>query len=68
MAYDYYSDKEYTSASYSSVSSTSSLMSSYTKYGYTHSPYLWTPTTISRGGYVSSTVSAGHSTSVTTRM
>lgn len=68
MAYDYYSDKEYTSASYSSVSSTTSLMSSYTKYGYTDTPYLWTPTTISRGEYVSSTVLAGHSTSVTTRM
>ena len=43
MAYDYYSDKEYTSTRTISESSTASLMASYTKYGYTHTPYLWTP-------------------------
>ncbi len=67
IAYDYYSDKEYTSTAIIGDASTSELMASYTKYGYTHTPYLWTPTSLSRGAKVSSTFTSGYSTSVTTK-
>ena len=67
IAYDYYSDKEYTSTVSIGDASTSELMASYTKYGYTHTPYLWTPTSISRGAKVSSTFTSGYSASVTTK-
>ena len=67
IAYDYYSDKEYTSTSIINEASTASLMTSYTKYGYTNTPYLWTPTSISRGANISSTIISGHSTSITTK-
>ena len=67
IAYDYYSDKEYTSTVTIGEASTSELMASYTKYGYTHTPYLWTPTSISRGAKVSSTFTSGYSSSVTTK-
>ena len=64
IAYDYYSDKEYTSTTTISEASTVSLMASYK---HTKSPYMWTPTSVSRGTNISSTVVSGHSASITTK-
>lgn len=53
MAYDYYRDREYTVTESVGLSSSESLMGAYfanvAKYGYTHRPYLNTPTAASAG-------------------
>lgn len=67
IAYDYYSDKEYTSTATIGVASASESMASYAKYGYTRTPYLWTPTSISRGAKVSSALTSKVESSVTTK-
>ena len=64
IAYDYYSDKEYTSTTTVSEASTASLMASYK---HAHSPHMWTPTSISKGANISSTVVSAHSASITTK-
>lgn len=67
MAYDYFEDKSYTSTKTSGYSSTSEIAESYavyasktasiSKYGYTHRPYLWTPTKVGVSATVGAVVS-----------
>ena len=73
IAVDYYTDREFTSTTTVGATSTTSLLESYTasaikgytKYGYTHTPNLWTPTTVNRGSQISHSITAGSTTSVT---
>lgn len=74
IAFDYYEDKSYTEGYSKNYSSTVGVLDSYTKQvtksGYTHTPYLWTPTMIgvSRGKTMGTTQgkNVSYNSSVTT--
>ena len=73
MARDYYEDTEFSTSTSVNIASSKALMKSYnaniTKYGYTHSPYINTPTSIggsvTASGLESTTTSIAKSNTVT---
>ena len=69
MAYDYYSDIEYTSTRHVSkaTSVSASLMASYNKYRYAQLSHIWAPTLMHSGANINSTTNFGYSNSVTTK-
>lgn len=65
IAYDYFTDAEYTRSVTSMVGVSASLAKSYTQFGYEFP--MWTPTVVTRGAQVTASGGAGITNSITTK-